>query len=478
MAILRDRGQPSTSSVSTVNRLHSSKTSRNKRLRRSIAAWVCGERCSHAPQSARRGAYGAGKPRAGLGVEESPEERRLILMTSAVVTAKQGLFLEADAFVEQADAVHGARHLHFDEERAVIAMEKTATHGDWDGLLKIAEERLSVALRTGPTERIVEAARALARAAWYGNTTIASRPRHQIVKDCGFPPFDAIEAAAIDDLQAALGTADLERAAALLDRAIERIDRSENDFLRIVVRACAALLAPAQRRGSARGAHDCRRYRVGTASNLDRTPDRLTRAAGLRHLQAPCRSRRALAAFERATTGSSSTSSAVRCRQGSDGPTRLRPRPRAACRARALRCRHLEREARRGALALARPQGCRQRAQDVRFPDPRAGRRSASRFKTQEPVTCLASGSAATCASANAFCKRHAARVRSASRCANSCASCSMHGAIRSPRTQPNGNGSRPFSAYLAKLRSELGGLLAKDAVRRENGGAREAVAP
>ncbi|HEX3368832.1 MAG TPA: hypothetical protein VHS56_04575, partial [Candidatus Cybelea sp.] len=184
----------------------------------------------------------------GACADENPEEQRLVLITSAVVAAKQGQFLEADAFVEQADAVHGARHLRFDEERAVIAMEKAVTHGDWDDLLKIGEERLSVALRTGPTERIVEAARAVARAAWYGNDDDRVAAAQQIVKDCGLPAVDAIEEAALADLQTALGSGDIERAAALLDRAIERIDGCENDFLRIVVRVCAALLAPAQRR--------------------------------------------------------------------------------------------------------------------------------------------------------------------------------------------------------------------------------------
>ena len=179
---------------------------------------------------------------------EPPEELRLALMTSAVLAAKQGLFSDADAFVEEADAVHGARHLRFDEERAKIAMEKATMHGDWDDLLKIAEERFSVALRSGLTERIVEGARDVARAAWYRYDDDRAAAARQIVRDCGFATPYAIESAAIEDLQSALTAGDVERAAALLDRAIERIDGSEDDFLRIVVRVCAALLAPAQRR--------------------------------------------------------------------------------------------------------------------------------------------------------------------------------------------------------------------------------------
>jgi len=179
---------------------------------------------------------------------EAPEEQRLLLMTSAVVAAKQGHFSEADEFVEEADAVHNARHLRFDDERAQIAMEKAAMHGEWEDLVKLAEECLAATLRTGPTERIVESAGAVARAAWYRNDDERVAAAQQIVKDCGILTLDEVEAAAMVDLQAALTTHDIERAAALLDRAIERIDGAENHFLRVVVRVCAALLAPAQRR--------------------------------------------------------------------------------------------------------------------------------------------------------------------------------------------------------------------------------------
>jgi ATP/maltotriose-dependent transcriptional regulator MalT len=179
---------------------------------------------------------------------ETPEEQRLVLMASAVVAAKRGRFSEADELIEQSDAVHEARHLSFEDERAQIAMEKAAAHGEWDGLLKIAEERLSVALQTGSTERIVDAAQTVARAAWYRDDDDRVGAAAQIVKDSGIAVTGAIEMVAIADLQAALSTSNVERAAALLDRAIDRVDASEDDFLRIVVRVCAALLAPAQRR--------------------------------------------------------------------------------------------------------------------------------------------------------------------------------------------------------------------------------------
>jgi ATP/maltotriose-dependent transcriptional regulator MalT len=179
---------------------------------------------------------------------ETPEEQRLVLMTSAVVAAKRGQFLEADAFVEEADAVHNARHLRFDEERAQIAMEKALMHGDWDELLKLSEERLMAAMRIGPTERIVEAARAVARAAWYSNDDERVATAQQIVKDCGAAAFDVNEAAAIADWETALTSGDGDRAAALLDRAIERSDAGESGFLRVAVRISAALLVAAQHR--------------------------------------------------------------------------------------------------------------------------------------------------------------------------------------------------------------------------------------
>jgi hypothetical protein len=179
---------------------------------------------------------------------ETPEEHRLVLMTSAVIAAKQGRFSYADRFVEEADAVAGARHLRFDEERAQIAMEKARLYGDWDDLLKISEERLAAALRSGVTERIVEAAVAVAWAAWYRNGDDRVAAAQQIVKDCGASVEAVTTPAAVADWQAALAAASPEQAGTLLDRAIAAADDGENDFLRIAIRVCAALLLAAQRR--------------------------------------------------------------------------------------------------------------------------------------------------------------------------------------------------------------------------------------
>jgi len=183
-----------------------------------------------------------------IGSDETPEERRLALMTAAVVAAKQGRFFDADACVEEANAVHDARHLRFEEERTQIAMEKAFALGDWENLLRIGEERLTVALRAGPNERIVEAARAVTRAAWYVNEDDRMAAAQQIVKDCGLAAAAAIEPPAFADIQTAMTMTDAERVSALLDRAIERIDVGESDGLRIVVRVFAALLMPSQRR--------------------------------------------------------------------------------------------------------------------------------------------------------------------------------------------------------------------------------------
>lgn len=181
---------------------------------------------------------------------ETPEDRRIFLMTSALVAAKQGRFFDADLLVEEGDAVHGARHLRFEEELVEIAMEKACAHGDWAELLKLSEERLAVAARAGPTERIAGAAREVARAAWLANDDDRVAAAQQIVKDCNVAPLDPANtaAAALADWQTSLATTSPEHAAALLDRAIERFDASESDFQRIAARVCAAFLVPAQRR--------------------------------------------------------------------------------------------------------------------------------------------------------------------------------------------------------------------------------------
>jgi ATP/maltotriose-dependent transcriptional regulator MalT len=177
---------------------------------------------------------------------DAPEEQRLFLMTAAVVAARQGRFFDADACVEEADAVHAARHLRFDDERAQIAAEKALAHGDWDDLLRIAEERLAATQSTGPTERIGEAARIVARAAWYCDDDDRVAAALQIVSDCAVDTISPDESLA--DWRSALTTDDSERASEAFARAIEAADAGENDFLRIVIRVCAASLLPGQRR--------------------------------------------------------------------------------------------------------------------------------------------------------------------------------------------------------------------------------------
>ena len=122
------------------------------------------------------------------------------------------------------------------------------THGNWDDLLKLGEERLASALRTGPSERIAEQARTVALAAWFHDDDDRVAAARQLIAGSGARDADAREFAAFSDLQEALTSYDADRAVALMDRAIERIDGSENDFLRVVIRVCAALLAPPQRR--------------------------------------------------------------------------------------------------------------------------------------------------------------------------------------------------------------------------------------
>jgi hypothetical protein len=183
-------------------------------------------------------------------LDETAEERRLILMTSAVVAAKRGRLTEAERFVEQADAVPGARQLAFDEERAQIAIEKARLHGDWEDVLKHCDERLAAAQQAGTTARILEAARDVALAAWCCGDDERAAAAQAIARECGdSPPLDATPAGtAIAEWQAALASRDRERAEALVEHSIESIDRVENDFLRILIRVGAALLVPAQRR--------------------------------------------------------------------------------------------------------------------------------------------------------------------------------------------------------------------------------------
>jgi DNA-binding winged helix-turn-helix (wHTH) protein len=198
-------------------------------------------------------------------LDDAPEERRLVLMTSALVAAKQGRFSAADRLADESDAVHGARHARFDAERAQIAVEKARFLGDWHGVLKMSEEALHAAQRSGATPRIVEAARSVARAAWYCNDDARETAANQLLEDCGDSEVrllarrveavlgnDVVEAPA-RDLQiarwhAALSATSIEQARTLFDDAIAGIDTVENDFLRVAIRVCAALLLPTERR--------------------------------------------------------------------------------------------------------------------------------------------------------------------------------------------------------------------------------------
>ena len=197
--------------------------------------------------------------------EETPEEQRLALMTSAVIAAKQGRLAEADRFVEQADAVQGARHMRFDKEREQIAVEKVRLPGDWLELLKMGEEALHAAQRSGVTSDITDAARAVASAAWYCNDDARVTSANQILVDCGDTGVRtfahcvqaALSRRSIDAparvlnvarWHAALATTDIQQAKELFDLAIDGIDEVENDFLRIALRVSAALLLQTQRR--------------------------------------------------------------------------------------------------------------------------------------------------------------------------------------------------------------------------------------
>jgi tetratricopeptide (TPR) repeat protein len=178
--------------------------------------------------------------RAGI-FDEAPEEQRLLLMTAAGVAAKQGRFAEAEEFVDEADAVQGARHVRFEAERAQIAAEKARFLGDWRAVLKMSEETLYAAQASGVTSRIVEAARTVAQAAWYCNDDARVLAAQQMIEDCGGVPQTS-------SWHAALETADPEEARRILDKAIDDLDAGENHFLRIVIRVVTALLLPTQRR--------------------------------------------------------------------------------------------------------------------------------------------------------------------------------------------------------------------------------------
>lgn len=185
---------------------------------------------------------------AGSGcAEDGPAERRLVLMTSAIVAAKQGRFSDADRLVEEADAVAGARHIRFDAERALIAIERARLHGDWPDWLKMSDEALLAAHRSGVTARIIDALRSVSAAAWYADDDPREAAARQMLDDYREGPGTAV-IGPLPAWQAALAATEHGTGRDLFERAIEESDASESDFLRIMIRVSAALLFPALRR--------------------------------------------------------------------------------------------------------------------------------------------------------------------------------------------------------------------------------------
>lgn len=187
---------------------------------------------------------------AGDGIATSnhaPEESRLILMVAALIAARQGHFAEADRLADESDALHGARHVRFELERTQTAMEKARFIGDWHSVLKMSEEALYAAQHSGSTSRIVDAARSVAEAAWYCNDDAREMSANQLIEDCSDSEAHR-RGVYVQPWRAALAATDVERARTLFDEAINGIDTIENDFLRIVIRVCASLLLPSERR--------------------------------------------------------------------------------------------------------------------------------------------------------------------------------------------------------------------------------------
>lgn len=211
---------------------------------------------------------------------ERPEVRRAALITAALIAVKGGRLADAERYVEECDAVAGARHLRFDAERAQIALSKARLHGDWKTLLATSEDALVAAHRSGVTPRIIAAARSVAAAAWLCNDDARAASAHRLLEDCaddGVRGFSAAVAAALAGSRAedeaftrhepaaatpypvspriahvarwhaALETPDGGHASTLFDAAIAGLDTVENDFLRIAVRVSAGLLLRAQR---------------------------------------------------------------------------------------------------------------------------------------------------------------------------------------------------------------------------------------
>jgi DNA-binding winged helix-turn-helix (wHTH) protein len=198
---------------------------------------------------------------------ERPEVRRAALITAALVAVKGGRLADAERYVEECDAVAGARHLRFDAERTQLALAKARLLGDWKTLLATTEEALAAAHRSGVTPRIIAAARSVASAAWLCNDDARAASAHRLLEDCaddGVRDFAAAVAAALGGFEAthdvvsarighvarwhaALETSDANHASALFDAAIAGLDTVENDFLRITVRVSAGLLLHTQR---------------------------------------------------------------------------------------------------------------------------------------------------------------------------------------------------------------------------------------
>jgi hypothetical protein len=211
---------------------------------------------------------------------ERPEVRRAALITAALVAVKGGRLADAERYVEECDAVAGARHLRFDAERTQIALAKARLLGDWKTLLATSEDALLAAHRSRLTPRIIAAARSVAAAAWLCNDDARAAAAHRLLEDCaddGVRGFAAAVEAALRGVEAkesacarhgscpatpgaapprityvarwhaALETPDASHASALFDAAIAGLDTVENDFLRIAVRVSAGLLLRSQR---------------------------------------------------------------------------------------------------------------------------------------------------------------------------------------------------------------------------------------
>jgi DNA-binding winged helix-turn-helix (wHTH) protein len=207
-----------------------------------------------------------GDSRAGASGED---DDRLALMTMAEIAAKEGRFAQCDVLADRSEAAgNGTGNVQVEATRARIWLEKATLFGRFDDVLKTCDETLYAAQRSGITSRIVDAARAVASAAWYCNDEERAESASRLLEDCGdvdMRAFARYVAALLDRKQieapvrvmqlarwhAAMLTADRELAQELFDAIIDGsggVDTLQNVFLRIVVRVSAALLLPGQRR--------------------------------------------------------------------------------------------------------------------------------------------------------------------------------------------------------------------------------------